>query len=168
MSICRCCPDSHYFNTGTKGWNQHSIFLTKHHFAKCVLKVEIPFQHHPQRVYICGFEYVGEQEGRGRSGIDSNSVALVRSHYFLPNALLSPCLTAFFFFFWHDSIKFRGYYVFSSKFNPTSGFGTKARPGMVKQLWTVQRYWAIRDRRLLCLLPVLAVNLWMERTTTTH
>lgn len=44
----------------------------------------------------------------------------------------------------------------------TSGLGTKALPGMVKQLRTELRYCAMMERRLLCLLPVLAVNLWVE------
>lgn len=47
----------------------------------------------------------------------------------------------------------------------TSGLGTNARPGMVKQLFTVLKYCAMTDRRLRCLLPVLAVNLW-SRTTS--
>lgn len=41
----------------------------------------------------------------------------------------------------------------------TSGFGTKARPGMVKQFLTVQRYCAMTERRLRWWLPLLAVNL---------
>lgn len=60
---------------------------------------------------------------------------------------------------WHPSTKKTTYTVL-----PTSGFGTKARPGMVKQLWTWQRYWAMTDRRLLCLLLVLADSRWSDRT----
>lgn len=41
----------------------------------------------------------------------------------------------------------------------TSGLGTNARPGIVKTCSTWQRYWAMMERRLRCLLPVVAASL---------
>lgn len=49
---------------------------------------------------------------------------------------------------------------FTNKQKLTSGLGTKAWPGIVKMCCTSQRYWAITERRLRCLLPVLAVSLY--------
>lgn len=48
---------------------------------------------------------------------------------------------------------------YSKKNKLTSGFGTKALPGIVKQLSTLHRYWDITESLLRCLAPVPAVNL---------
>lgn len=42
----------------------------------------------------------------------------------------------------------------------TSGFGTKAWPGITKRFSTVQRCWDMMDSLLRCLPPVLAVSLY--------
>lgn len=135
------CSQGLYVKLQNKNWTNFKIY-NHYLFRQTVLLENSPNS-------ACFWTEEGNQKPTQTLGEHSNSIQ--KHHQSAQARTASPSLTPF--------IKKTTYTVL-----PTSGFGTKARPGMVKQLWTWQRYWAMTDRRLLCLLLVLADSRWSDRT----
>lgn len=142
------CSQGLYVKLQNKNWTNFKMQPNKTHiYNHYLFRETVLLENSPNSA--CFWTEEGNQKPTQTLGEHSNSI---QKHHHLHRQELQAHP-------WHPSTKKTTYTVL-----PTSGFGTKARPGMVKQLWTWQRYWAMTDRRLLCLLLVLADSRWSDRT----